>query len=196
MSRARLKLGSARAEEGVDMRNIGIRTQVLLALAAAAGLFATLGRPWYAAAPAAADEQSGMGDIHGPLNAFFDGARRWVTDPDGTSGWTALDHAGVALAAMAGLAALGALLCLLPSVPALGRDLLRYGAIAVCGVVAWKLVDSPGPNDEMELRNGALAAAGCAIVLLTCAMSVANARVARKAPPSRSAAPRAFDSAY
>ncbi len=138
-----------------------------------------------------------MGDIHGPLNAFFDGVQRWISDPGGMTGWTALDHiAGIALAAMVGVAALGALLCLLPSVPALGRDLLRYGALAVCGVVAWKLIDSPGPNAAMELRNGALAAAGCALVLFTCAMSVANARVTRKAPPARTTAPPAFDNAY
>ena len=49
----------------------------------------------------------------------------------------------------------------------------------------------------MELRNGALAAAGCALVLVTCAMSVANARVTRKAPPARgNTAPPAFDNAY
>jgi hypothetical protein len=180
-----------------NMRNLGIRTHVLLALAAAAGLIATLGRPWYAAAPAPSDKVARMGDINGPLNAFFDGAQRWFTDPEGTTGWTALDHAGVALAAMAGIAALGAVLCLLPSVPVLGRDLLRYGSVAACGVVAWKLVDSPGPNPEMELRNGALAAAGCALVLLTCAMSVAHARITRKAPPPRgNTAPPAFDSAY
>jgi hypothetical protein len=178
------------------MRNLGLRTHVLLALAAAAGLIATLGRPWYAAAPAPPTEDTaGMGDIHGPLTTFFDGVERWVTGVDGATGWTALDQAGLALAAMAGVAALGAFLCLLPSVPALGRDLLRYGTLAACGVVAWKLVDSPGPNDEMELRNGALAAAGCAILLFTCAMSVANARVTRKAPPPRSSA-AAFDSAY
>ena len=58
-----------------------------------------------------------------------------------------------------------------------------------CGVVAWKLVDSPGPNDAMELRNGALAAAGCARSCSSPArLSVANAP--RRAARSRRARTR------
>jgi len=129
------------------MRTIGFRTHVLLALAAAVGLIATLGRPWYAPAPVAVpDEAADIGDINGPLNQFFTAAERWISDSAGTSGWESLDSAGIALAAMAGVAALGALACLVPALQALGRDLLRYGALAAFGIAAWKLMDSPGPN--------------------------------------------------
>ena len=170
------------------MRTLGFRTHVLMALAAAAGLVATLGRPWYAPAPAAAGE--------GPVgldrvSALVDGAQRWVTDPGGTDGWASLDQVGLALAVMAGVAAFGALLCLLPAMQVLGRDLLRYGSLVAAGLVAWKLIDTPGPNAAMELRNGALAAAGCAIALVTCAMSVAGDPVRRKVTRPRGA-PTAF----
>jgi hypothetical protein len=165
------------------MRALGLRTHVLLALAAAAGLVATLSRPWYAPAPVL-EQPAGIGDINGPLNSFFGALQRWVGDPAGTTGWDSLDHAGLALAAMAGVAALGALSCLAPPLQTLGRDLLRYGALAVFALAAWKLLDSPGPNAELELRHGALAAAGCAVVLLTCGLGVANA------PPRRAGAAR------
>ena len=93
---------------------------------------------------------------------------------------------------MAGIAAFGALLCLLPAVEILGRDLLRYGALVAAGLVVWKLIDTPGPNAATELRNGALAAAGCAIVLVTCAMSVSADPVRRKTTPTRYDAPTAY----
>jgi hypothetical protein len=111
------------------MRTLGFRTHLLLALVGAGGLLLTLSRPWYAAAQHTPDEAKDIGDINGPLNGFFGGLKRWVSATDGTSGWQALDHVGVALAAMAGLAAIGALMCLAPPLQSLGRDLLRYGAL-------------------------------------------------------------------
>jgi hypothetical protein len=172
------------------MRALGFRTNVLMTIAAAVGLVATLGQPWYAPAPVAADAApAAIGDIHGPLNSFFGALRRWVRDSGGTSGWDSLDHAGIALAAMAGVAALGALACLAPPLQALGRDLMRYGALAAFALAAWKLVDSPGPNAALELRHGALAAAGCTGALLTCAIGVARAPLRHKHPQHTYTAP-------
>jgi hypothetical protein len=168
---------------GATMRTHGFRTHVLLALAAAAGVVAALDRLWYAPAPDAKPSESGdIGDINGPLNALFEGIRRWVTNQDGSSGWDTLGHWGVALAAMAAVAGIGALACMVSALQPLGRDLLRYGAFAVFGIALWKLVDPPGTNATHELRHGALAAFGCAVVLLTCAMGVAKAPLRRKSP--------------
>jgi hypothetical protein len=173
------------------MRTLGYRTHVLLALAAAAGVVATLGRLWYAPAPDAKPKGTAdIGDINGPLNALFEGIKRWVTSQDGSSGWDALGHWGVALAAMAAVAALGAFACMVPALQPLGRDLLRYGALAVFGIGLWKLVDPPGSNATHELRHGALAAFGCALVLVTCAMGVANAPLRRKTPRRSYEAPQ------
>ncbi len=155
-----------------------MRTHVLLALAAATGLVATLGRPWYAPAAASPGEPE---DIQERATTIAGTVQRWITEAGGTTGWDALGHTGMALAAMAAVAALGALLCLAPGLQVLGRDVLRYGAYAAGVIVAWRLVDSPGANGAMELRNGALAGAGCAIVLLVCASSVAAAKLRRPA---------------
>ena len=73
---------------------------------------------------------------------------------------------------------------------ALGRDLLRYGSLAVFAITLWKLLDPPGTNSQFELRHGALLAAGFALMLLIAAMGAAAAplrkqvaRPAYQAPP-------------
>jgi hypothetical protein len=172
------------------MRTLGFRTHVLLAIAGAAGLVFALGRPWYAAAPevdpnAARD----IGDINGPLNAFFAGVERWLTGTVGQTGWQALDYAAIAIAAMAGLAAVGALACMAPPLQMLGRDLLRYGALFAFAIAAWKVLDPPGTNAAIELRHGALAAVGCATVLLTGGLGAASAPLRRRTVARKFEAP-------
>jgi hypothetical protein len=178
------------------MRTLGFRTHVLLSIAAAAGVVLTLGRPWYAAAPGPSPEAPDIGDINGPLNAFLHGLQRWVTSDDGVSGWDSLGPWAFGLAALAGIAALGALLVLLPPLQTLGRDLLRYGALAAVGVAAWKLVDPPGSNAAFELRQGALVAMGAALTLLTCGLGAAGAPSRRRVTPQRFTAPAPPPPAY
>ena len=181
------------------MRTLGFRTHVLLAIAGAIGVLYALSRPWYAGAPLPMQEDNaGIGDIHGPLNAFLDGAKRWVSGADGVAGWQALDHWGQMIAAMVLVAVLGSLACTTAKLQVLGRDLARYGSFAVMAIVAWKLVDPPGDNAVWELRIGSLLAGVFALVLFTCATGVANAPLRRKvaqttyqAPPP----PPAFESA-
>jgi hypothetical protein len=163
------------------MRTLGFRTHVLLTLAAAAGLVLSLSRPWYGPAPPKVPEHTAsIGDINGPLNGFGDGMKRWLTGSDGTSGWNALDHWAMGLAAMAGVGAVGALLLLAPALQQLGRDLLRYASLAALGLVAWKLLDTPGSNEALELRNGALAGAGFSLMLLMCGSAAAAAPLRRR----------------
>jgi hypothetical protein len=164
------------------MRTLGFRTHVLLAIAGALGVLYSLSRPWYAAAPLPTEEQAGIGDIHGPLNAFMDRAERWVSGSGGLTGWQSLDHWGQMMAAMVLVAVLGALACTTPKLQVLGRDLARWGSFATFAIVAWKLVDPPGDNAVWELRVGALLAAMFALVLFTCASGVANAPLRRKVP--------------
>ena len=175
------------------MRTLGFRTHVLLALAAATGVLYSLGRPWYATPPAEAPGEgvNALGDPEGSLNMFVEGVRRWVTEPLGTTGWEALDHWGVALAAMAGVVMLGALLSLAPAAQHLGRDLLRYGAFAVMAIAVWKLLDPPGANEAFELRRGALVCTAAAIATFVCASSAAAAPLRRRAVSGgRAAAPQ------
>ena len=168
---------------GSTMRTLGFRTHVILALAAAAGLVLSMARPWYAPSPPKSPEEvADIGDINGPLTGFLDGLKRWLTDADGTSGWQALDHLGLGIAAMAGVAALGALLLLTPALQQLGRDLLRYSSLAAFGIVVWKLLDPPGSNEALELRHGALAAAGFGLMLIICGGAAASAPLRKRVP--------------
>src|SRR4051812_44213602 len=164
------------------MRTLGFRSHVLLAIAGAIGVLSSLSRPWYGAAPPHKEGTADIGDVNGPLSGLFDGARRWVSNTDGLTGWQALDHWGQMIAATAIVAVLGSLACIAPRLQVLGRDLARYGALAALAIVAWKLVDPPGANDAFELRYGALLAGMSAIVLFTCASGVANAPLRRKLP--------------
>jgi hypothetical protein len=162
------------------MRTLGFRTNVLLAVAAAAGVVAALGRPWYAGAPqATADGELAIGSLHGPANGLTAAMERWVSETAGTSGWDALGVWGSVLAALAALTALSALGSLVPAFQGVAREGLRYGGLACAGIAAWKLVDSPGPNDELELRFGAFIAAAAALVAFSSASTVAAAPLRR-----------------
>jgi len=171
------------------MRTLGFRTHVLLSIAAAAVIVLTLSRPWYAEAPQAPPDEPGIGDINGPLNGLVDGVQRWVTSPDGVSGWESLGTSAYAMAALTALAAIGALLCIVPALQSLGRDLLRYGSLATVAFAAWRLLDPPGDNALLELRHGALIAIAAALMLVTCGMATAAAPSRRRITPQSFAAP-------
>jgi hypothetical protein len=166
------------------MRTLGFRTHVLLAVAAAVGVIAALARPWYAAAPPAVAEAPGIGSIHGPVDSLAAGVERWLSQAEGTAGWDALGVWGTVIAVLAGVTATAALGCLVPALQGVSRELLRYAALACIGVVAWKLVDSPGPNAELELRFGAFVCATAALIAFSSASAVASTplRRARTAP--------------
>jgi len=166
------------------MRTLGFRTHVLLAVAAAAGVIAALGRPWYAAAPPAVDDATGIGSIQGPVDQLAAGVERWVSQTEGSAGWDALGVWGTVIAVLAAVTAVGAVGCLAPALQGLSRELLRYAALACVGVVIWKLVDTPGPNTELELRFGAFVAAAAALIAFSSGSAAASSplRRARTAP--------------
>jgi hypothetical protein len=158
------------------MRTLGFRTHALLAAAAAVGLIAALGEPWYANAPRAAQaDPTSIGSLHGPVEGLSAGVSRWVTETSGTSGWDALGVWGSVLAGLAALTALGALGCLIPAIQGVAREALRYAALATFGIAVWKLIDTPGPNAVMEPRFGAFVAAIAALIAVTSGSAVAAA---------------------
>jgi hypothetical protein len=172
------------------MRTLGFRTHVLLAVAAAIGVIAALGRPWYAKPPEPTKESAeSIGSLHGPANGFSEGVQRWVSETAGTSGWDALGVWGTVLAALAALTAVAALGCLLPSVQGVAREVLRYSALACFGVALWKLVDQPGANDALELRFGAFVAVGAALVALSSGGAVAASPLRRRRSAATYTAP-------
>ena len=162
------------------MRTLGYRTNAVLAVAAAVGVIAALGRPWYAGAPGPIEEASGIRTLQGPTDGAFQGATRWFSEGAGITGWDALGVWGTVLAALALLTAAGALACLVPALQGAAREVLRYGALACVAVVVWKLVDQPGPNDALELRFGAFVAAGAALLAVSSGGAVAGAPLQRR----------------
>jgi hypothetical protein len=156
------------------MRTLGLRTHALLAVAAAVGVIAALARPWYAAAPPAETAATGVVAMPGPVDSLAAGMERWISQSAGTTGWDALGVWGTVIAALAGVTALGALACLVPALQGMARELLRYGAFACAVVVVWKLVDTPGPNSELELRFGAFVAAAAALIAFSSGSAVAS----------------------
>jgi hypothetical protein len=157
------------------MRTLGFRTHVLMTIAAAAGVLAALGRPWYATAPQVAEAEQKIGDLHGPVEDLADAITRWAGETSGTVGWNALGHWATAIAVLAVLTAAGALGCLVPALQGVARELLRYAALACFCLATWKLLDSPGPNTLLEPRYGAFVAVGGALVSVTSGLAVAGA---------------------
>jgi hypothetical protein len=153
------------------MRTLGFRTHVLLAVAAAAGVIASLGRPWYATSPESVESTYPGSGLTGSLE-------RLVSDPTGTTGWDALGTWGTVLGAVAAVTAAGAVCCLVPAVQGVARELLRYGGLACFALVAWKLLDHP--REGTELRMGAALAAVAALIACTSGSAVAAAPLRRR----------------
>jgi len=170
---AGLNRAAARADHLAYMRTIGFRSNILFAIAAAIGVIAALGRPWYGRAADPTDAR---------MEDLFNGIGRAATERGGTSGWAALATADKLLA---GLALGTVVLLVLTLAPALQRHvqaLARWTALATLGVVLVKLVDEPGSNAVSEPRHGILIALGAALVLVASTNTVATAPQRRRAP--------------
>src|SRR4051794_19250342 len=166
------------------MRTLGFRTHILLVIAGAVAVVSSLNRPWYGPPPAPLPDNSTQFDVHGPLQALLDARGRWVTATEGTTGWTALGISGQVIAGLAVVAALGSVGCLLPPVQAIVSVPLRYVSFAAFGATLWRVIDSPGPNTDLELRVGALIALVGAGMVWISAQGVAGAPPRKRVAPS------------
>jgi hypothetical protein len=155
------------------MRTLGFRTHIVLTLAACGAVAAALGMPWYGTAP------TPPSTLNGPMDDLLEAIGRAVGAADGTSGRDALGGWASTIGVLAGVTGLMALLCLVNALHGVAREGLRLAALATPALVAWKLVSHP----HVELRHGALVAAGAAVVLLASAFSVASAPLRRRAAP-------------
>ena len=173
------------------MRTLGFRTHVLLAIAAAVGVIAALGRPWYAAAPPTATAADGVGSIKGPVDSLAAGMERWVSESAARPAGTRSATWGTVIAALAGVTALGALGCLVPALQGLARELLRYGALRLRRHRGVEARRHAGPNAELELRFGAFVAAAAALIAFSSGSAVASTplRHRRTAPAGYSPPP-------
>jgi hypothetical protein len=163
------------------MRTIGFRSNILFAIAAAIGVVASLGRPWYGPSPVAAKERA-VGELPSQMEDFFTGISRAFSASDGTTGWAALATADTVIAGFAlGTVAL-LMLTMVPALQVHVQALARYTSLATFGVVLVKLVDEPGANVMSEPRHGLFIALGAAIVLVVSSLTAAAAPHRRHTP--------------
>ena len=161
------------------MRTIGFRSNVLFILAAAFGLVASLGRPWYAATPARTPEEVRIGDVNGPVEDFFVRLSREFTSTTGKTGWDALTTTDTILCALVAVAVLSALGTLIPAIQQPAREVLRVVAFAMLGIVVVKLVNTPDAGGLVERRQGAWIALGLTGIIATSANTICNAPLVR-----------------
>ena|SRR5215211_2133074 len=155
------------------MRTIGFRSNILFAIAAAFGVVAALGRPWYG--PSASPTDAQMEDL-------FKGVGRAFTESDGTTGWAALTTADSLIAGLACATALLLVLTLVQPLQVHVQALARWTALATFGVVVVKLIDEPGSNTLSEPRHGVFIALAAAAVLVASTLTVAAAPRRKRTP--------------
>ena len=162
------------------MRTIGFRSNVLFVIAAAVGLLAALGRPWYARSPVQTAEEARTGDVQGPVEQFFSRLAREFTSEDGTTGWAAFHTTDTILAVLVAIAVVTALGTLIVGVEQPCREVLRIVTLAMLGIVVVKLANTPDSVGLIERRQGAWIALGVAGIMASSASALYNAPLRRK----------------
>jgi hypothetical protein len=163
------------------MRTLGHRTPLLLAIAAAAGLIASLGLPWYGPGPK--DSGSAGADFTARIDAAAGLLARLVGEREGVTGWDALGRiASLALCALAGAVVLLLALSLVPAAAGALRGLAKLAALGAAGVLAWRLVDAPAAVSGLEPRVGVAAGLVAGVVLLVGVSGSAAAARTRREP--------------
>jgi hypothetical protein len=164
------------------MRTIGFRSNVLFILAAAFGLFAALGRAWYAPTPVATPEEIRLGDVNGPVEDFFSRLAREFTTASGTTGWDAFSSTDTILAALVAVAVVSAIGALIPAVEQPAREILRLATLGMLGIVVVKLVNTPDAAGLVERRQGAWIALGVVGIMASSANTIYCAPLLRRKP--------------
>jgi hypothetical protein len=165
------------------MRTIGFRSNVLFIIAAAAGLMAALGRPWYARSPARTAADSSIGDVQGPVEQFFSQLAREFTNEDGTTAWAAFHSTDTILCVLVAIAVVTALGTMIIGVEQPCREVLRMVTLAMLGIVVVKLANTPDGVGLVERRQGAWIALGVTGIMASSATTLYNAPLRRKKKP-------------
>jgi hypothetical protein len=163
------------------MRTIGFRSNVLFILAAAFGLLAALGRPWYGAAPATGvvvPANIGKADL--PVESFFSQLWREISSAGGIKGWDAFTSTDKILVGLLAIAVLSALGALAPGTERAAREMLRLVTLAMLGIVVVKLVNTPDEAGLVERRQGAWIALGVTGIMASSAWTLYAAPLTRR----------------
>jgi hypothetical protein len=162
------------------MRTLGPRTNVLFILATAFGLLASLGRPWYARAPAPLAADSGIGQLPSPVEGFVVRLAREFSSSGGTKGWDAFTSTDTILAVLLAIAVISALGALVPAIEQPCRELVRLVTLAMLGIVVVKLVNTPDASGLVERRQGAWIALGVTGIMVSSASALHAAPLTRR----------------
>ena len=162
------------------MRTIGFRSNVLFILAAAFGLIASLGRPWYAAAQGGRAEEASIGEVNGPVEGFFMRLGREISSSGGTTGWDAFSTTDTILAVLVAITVVSALGALFPATEEPCREVLRLVTIAMLGIVVVKLVNTPDAHGLVERRQGAWIALGVTGIMASSAATLYASPLTRR----------------
>jgi hypothetical protein len=162
------------------MRTIGFRSNVLFVIAAAVGLIAALGRPWYAGTPVQTAEEARIGDVQGPVEQFFSRLAREFTTENGTTGWAAFHTTDTILVALVVIAIVTALGSMIAGIEQPCREVLRLVTLAMLGIVVVKLANTPDGVGLVERRQGAWIALGVTGIMASSASTLYNSPLVRK----------------
>ena len=162
------------------MRTIGSRSNVLFILAAAFGLIAALGRPWYARGPAASIDESAFGSVPSPVEGAFTRLSREIATTGGTTGWAAFSTTDTILVALLAIAVVTAIGSLMPGIEQPSREVLRIVTLAMLGIVVVKLVNTPDSAGLIERRQGAWIALGVTGIMASSAAALYSMPLARR----------------
>jgi hypothetical protein len=178
-----------------SMRSLGFRTHVLYALASAAGLVLSLGRTWYAPAPAAPASDGTVGEMPDTISQFFAGLSRSVTQQGGAAGWQQLNTAATFLLALALILTVCALGTLVPRLQRGAASGAQLAALLALASVVLELVDQPGGRAAMEARLGGWIALASVVVGLGASMKLHSAPRRRNLAATAAPAVRRFQPA-
>jgi hypothetical protein len=170
------------------MRSLGFRTHVLYALASAAGLIASLGRTWYAPAPAAPASNGAVGEMPDTISRFFAGLSRSVTQQGGAAGWQQLQTAATFLLALGVILAVCALGALVPRLQRAAASGAQLAALLALATVVLELADQPGGRAATEARLGGWVALASVVLGLGASMQLHSAS-RRRRPAAAKGAP-------
>lgn len=162
------------------MRTIGFRSNVLFIIAAAVGLIAALGRPWYAHTPVQTPEEVRIGDVQGPVEQFFSRLAREFTNEGGTTGWVAFHSTDTILTALVVIAIVTALGSMISGLQQPCREVLRLVTLAMLGIVVVKLANTPDSVGLVERRQGAWIGLGVTGIMASSASTLYKAPLVRR----------------
>ena len=131
-------------------------------------------------APATLGEEARIGEIHGPVEAFFMRLSREITASDGSRAGTRSPAPTRSSSCSLAVAVVTAVGSLSPAIEQPCREILRLVTLAMLGIVIVKLVNTPDSIGLVERRQGAWIALGVTGIMASSAATLYAAKLTRR----------------